>query len=264
MPDLVLPSHTRLHYIDLNPVAQPIILLIHGLGANSELWQLQFPSLVEKGFRVLAIDLPGFGKSSYSGEWKSIETISKVISDTITLLEINSVIAIGLSMGGPVCLQFALDAPNRVSRLVLVNTFAHLDIATPRNFLYFLTRVILMSTRGMEAQAEAVAKRVFPHPDQSFLRAELIKQVMASNPSAYRSAMLTLARINLLNRLSEIRQPTLVITGEQDTTVHPDQQAAMAQRIPFANKVVLANTGHAASVENPELFNAALLDFLVE
>ena len=76
--------------------------------------------------------------------------------------------------------------------------------------------------------------------------------------------MLALGKFNLIKRLAEIRQPTLVITGEQDTTVHPERQTAMATRIPSARQVMLADTGHAASVEHPELFNGALLDFLME
>jgi len=264
MPEIVLPSQARLHFVDLNPTAQPVVLLIHGLGANSDSWQLQFPSLLENGFRVLSVDLPGFGKSSYSGEWKSVGSIAKTIIETLAFLDIDSVFAVGLSMGGPVCLQLALDFPDRVSRLVLVNTFAHLNVASPENFLYFLARVVLIYTLGMQAQAQAVSQRVFPRPDQAILRAELVKQVLASNPKAYRSAMLALGKLNLMERLSEIQQPTLVITGEQDTTVPPKNQTAMAQRIPSARQVMLPNTGHAASVENPELFNTVLLDFLTE
>jgi len=264
MPEIELPSQARLHFIDLNPAERPIVLLIHGLGANSDSWRLQFPPLIERGFRVLAIDLPGFGNSSYSGEWKSVAAIAKTVAEALTLLGISSVYAVGLSMGGPVCLQLALDYPNLVSRLVLVNTFAHLNVASPENIFYFLTRAILIYTLGMPAQAQAVAKRVFPRPDQEILRAELVKQVMASNPKAYRSAMLALGRVNLSGRLAEIHQPVLVVTGELDTTVPPERQTAMAQRMVTARQVLMANTGHAAPVENPELFNAILVDFLME
>lgn len=252
----------RLFWIDLNSSAEPVVLLLHGLGATSESWQLQIPVLIEHGYRVLAPDLPGFGRSPYASEWKSVSEVTTSISDDISHLNIHSAIVVGISMGGVVSLQLALDHPQFIERLVLVNTFAHLNVISPKTTPYYITRWVLLHLRGMQAQANAVANRIFPHPSQSALRGELIRQVLAANPSAYRAAMSTLAKINLDDRLIEISQPTLVITGECDTTVLPHIQTAMTTKIRNARQVIMPNTGHAASVENYAVFNGHLLDFL--
>ncbi len=90
----------------------------------------------------------------------------------------------------------------------------------------------------------------------------LIEQIMQADPKAYRAAMRALAGFNLKDRLSEINVPTLVVTGEKDTTVPQDVQAQLVEGIRTARQVFVPQAGHAVSVDQPDRFNRILADFL--
>jgi len=262
MPSLERSPHCTLHYLDHNSGAEKVVLLLHGLGATGDSWQLQFPALSDAGFRSIAPDTRGFGSSTYPGGNTSISEMS---GDFIALLEhlkTGPVHVVGISMGGTHALQFALDAPEMVHKLVLVNTFARLRPHKTSDLIYFASRMLIIYTLGLSIQARMVSNRLFPNPDQEELRQELITQINQADPKGYRSAMRALGLFNVESRLSEIRKPTLVITGERDTTVPPELQSNLAKGIANAHQVVIPNAGHAVIVDQPQVFNETLLAFL--
>ena len=165
-------------------------------------------------------------------------------------------------MGGTIALHLALDYAELVNKLVLVNTFASSKPDTGGQFFYFLLRLILVHTLGIPAQAKAVTRRVFPHPEQAELRQFLYSQIVQSDPRAYRAIMRALLRFNVADRLGEIRSPTLVVTGENDTTVAPQRQLLMTEAIPNARRVVIPNAGHAVIADQYKAFNRVMLEFL--
>ena len=262
MPDVELTSGLNLHYLDENRAAQRNVLLLHGLGANCDSWQLQTPTLIEAGFRILIPDVPGFGKSTYPGGRSNIAKLTEFIVHLLDNLSIKETSLVGISMGGTLALQMALDRPFQIEKLVLVNTFARLNRAGLRQLPYYLQRLVLLYTVGMPAQARAVAQRLFSHPEQELLRKELISQILQADPSGYRSTLLALARFNVSDRLSEINRPTLVISGEADTTVPMENQLQLVSGIPNASHRIIPEAGHAVIVEKPEIFNQILLEFL--
>ena len=263
MPTLQLEPRLKLHYLDENQDGRPTVLLLHGLGANSSSWILQLPALLEAGYRIVAPDIPGFGQSTYPGGGTSV---AKMAASLACLLETrldNPYHVVGISLGGTLALQLALDYPQYVTKLVLVNTFAKLDlISNPLNWPYFALRFILVHTLGIETQARVVAKSLFPRPGQEYLRQALIEQIAQSNPDGYRAALRAVIQFNAQSRLHEIHCPTLVITGENDTTVPPKNQYDLARGIPGAGHAVLSEVGHGLIVEQPEKFNQILLEFL--
>lgn len=256
-------GRANLYYLDPQPDGKPAVLLLHGLGANSSSWQLQMPALVEVGFRPLALDIPGFGRSRLPGKW-SIVRAAAAAAGLLQDLNTGPAFVVGISMGGTVGLQFALDYPQLVKKLVLVNTFAHLRPAQPGGWLYFAWRFVLVHTLGLDTQARFVSKRIFPGTDQEFLRHELIAQISQADPGAYRAAMRSLGLYDARTRLDELKMPVLVVTGEKDTTVPLHVQRDLAEGIPKAHQVKIAGAGHAVTVDQPGAFNAALLDFIQE
>jgi pimeloyl-ACP methyl ester carboxylesterase len=213
---------------------------------------------------VIAPDARGFGKSTYPGGNASIAEIAGDISALIQHTRTAPAHIVGISMGGVLAIQLALDHPELVSKLVLVNTFAHLRPDNPGNWLFFAWRFLLIHTLGLPVQARAVARRIFPHPDQGQLRQIMYEQILQADPRGYRAAMRALALFNARDRLHEIYRPTLIITGECDTTVPLKSQQDLASGIPSARQVFIPKAGHAVTIDAPDLFNQALFGFLSE
>jgi len=238
------------------------VLLIHGLGVNGSSWQLQMDPLVNAGFHPIAIDVPGFGKSRFSGRRWNISVVSDIIADFIKNKITVPCHLVGLSMGGALAQQLTLDHPEYFQKLVLVSTFSFLRPRKLIGWFYFLQRFMLVQVMGIGTQANFVAGRIFPGADQEILRTEMIRQINEADPHAYRAAMKSLAIFNSRKRLHEIKAPTLVISGEIDQTVPLSHQVELARWIPGAEQVVIPKAGHAASVEKFQEFNEILVDFL--
>ncbi|MEJ5309853.1 MAG: alpha/beta hydrolase [Anaerolineae bacterium] len=261
MPSIDLSDILCLHYEEVNPDGSPPVLLLHGLGSVGADWQSQFAALAQAGYRVLAPDLRGFGRSSAPPE-VSIQAMAQDMALFLERVEAVPAHVVGLSLGGTVALQLALDHPEMVRRLALVNTLARLRFPSLGDRLYFLARAILTRFLGPERQAEMVARRLFPRPEQQALREGIIRRISQTNPYAYRSAMRSLLQFDVTARLSELRMPVLVVTGAEDTTIPMPVQQTLAQGIPGARHVVVEKSGHGIIVDNPDAFNRILLEFL--
>lgn len=253
-----------IHYLDPQPAGAPAVLLLHGLGADGAMWSLQLEVLASAGFRPLAPDLPGFGDSSYDGRGWDFRRVAGQLRDWLEALRTGPVHLVGLSLGGVIAQQFALDYPHLVRKLVLVSTFSALRPTNASQWLYFLQRLFLVHVVGLEQQARLVARRVFPAPEQEALREMAAARIARADPRAYRAAMRALGMVNLHRRLHEIRAPTLVVTGEKDSTVSPEQQRTLAEGIAGAQQVLIAGGGHALAIDQAEAFNSVLLAFLQE
>jgi len=251
-----------LFYLDPNPDANQVVLLLHGLGANSSSWTLQFEALKEMGFRAIAVDVPGFGKSKYDGDGWNFKRIASHIADLINNLHTGPVHVVGLSMGGVIAQQFAFDHPKLIKKLVLVSTFAVLRPGSISEWLYFIRRAIVVHTLGLDTQAKIVSNRVFPHPDQEVLRKMVEEQISLADSRAYRAAMRNLGLFDSRRQLKKIAMPTLIVSGGDDSTVSVNHQALLAKMITGAKHVVIPGAGHAVTIDHYESFNSILLEFL--
>jgi 3-oxoadipate enol-lactonase len=247
-------SMTELFYLDPNTSGAPSVLLLHGLGSNGFSWNSQFAPLSEAGFRPLAPDLPGFGASRYDGRGWNFKRVAADLANLLRELGTGPVHVVGGSMGGVIAQQFVLDYPELVRKLALVSTFA----AQP-----FLARLIMVSIMGLPPQPKYAAQHTFPKPDQEAQRQKLIEDMTRSDPHAYSAAILNLGLFNSVSRLGEIKAPTLVMTGDQDTINDPLRQKILVQRIPGAKQVIFPNMGHAVAEDAPKAFNRTLLEFLL-
>ena len=262
MPSLQLSKELNIHYQDIQPEGSPVVLLLHGLGVNSESWGMQLPALQEAGFCVLTPDIRGFGKSTSPQGSVSVGDLAGDMSAMLQALEITCAVLVGISMGGALALQMAIDAPTRVSKLVLINTFACLYPKNARTWLYFASRFALAHIVGVRAQAYTVANHLFPRPEEAGLRQIFVDQISQANPAGYRAAMRALARFNVSSHLKDISIPTLVITGDQDRTVPREVQDFLVNNITGARQEIILGAGHAVTVEKPSQVNLLLTDFI--
>lgn len=253
---------TKLHFLDPNTTGSPAVLLLHGLGATSDSWTLQIAALIRAGYRPLAPDLPGYGLSIYDGKGWNIRRVANLLKDHLEKIGVITYSVIGLSMGGVIAQQLCYQFPLSIQKLLLVSTFACFRPGNISEWTYFLNRFFAINLIGLPAQARLVAQRVFPRPDQEMLRTLLIENICSADPRAYKGAMRSLFLFDSRKWLSQIKQPTLIISGNRDTTISPQKQAELADRIPGSRQIVLPNGGHAVCVDQAETFNEIMVDFL--
>ena len=239
--------------------AMPSLVLASSLGTTWELWDAQLPSLVED-FRVVRYDHPGHGRSPIPDASLTVESLADGVVELIDALDLERVSFCGLSLGGMVGMALALRAPERVDRLVLCCTAAHLG---PVEGWY--ERAEVVRARGLSAIADAVLGRWFTQRfrDESPVTIARFREMLEGTPAeGYAACCEAIARWDARSDVSAIRAPTLVISGDDDVATPPQDGAFLAGSIPGAELTVLPQCAHLANVEQPALFTRALLGHL--
>lgn len=253
---------SELFYLDPSPNNTPAVFLLHGLGTEAGSWVYQIRALQMAGFRPVAPDLPGFGQSKYTGKkWSITETAGEICA-LADRLGIERFHLAGISMGGTIALQTAIAHPERVSSLILINTFATLRPKRLSDLYYLIRRYFRARLMGAGAQAELTASRVFPRPGQEKLRRELVQHIRQTDPEVYKTAMRELGLFDNRKRLRDIHIPTLVISGENDTTVPLENQRDLVTGIPGSRYVLIPDAGHGVIIDQPDSVNEKLVEFI--
>lgn len=255
-------EQASLFYLDPFTQNSQVVLLLHGLGTEGSSWINQVQSLGAAGYRPIAPDLPGFGQSRFSGKRWSIKTTAQLVIDLMTSLNVERFHVTGISMGGTIALQAALDFQARMRSLVLINTFATLRPKRANEWYYLLRRYFKARIGGAGSQAELTAQRIFPQPDQEMLRQELIHHIRQTDPEVYKTAMYELGTFDVRKSIKNLHLPVLILTGENDTTVPLENQHDLAVGIPGSQQVMIQNAGHGMIVDKPEDVNSQLINFL--
>jgi 3-oxoadipate enol-lactonase len=255
-------EQSSLFYLDPFPQNAELVLLLHGLGTEGSSWTNQMQALGTAGFRPVAPDLPGFGRSKFTGNRWSIKNTTRVVFDLVASLNITQFHIVGISMGGTVALQGAIDFPDKIKGLTLINTFATLRPKRAGEWYYLLKRYFKARLGGAGSQAELTARRIFPKPDQDMLRQELIRHIRQTDPEVYKTAMLELGTYNARGSLKSISLPVLVLTGENDTTVPLENQHDLVAGIQGAEQIMIKDAGHGVIIDQPAEVNRYLIEFL--
>ncbi|MEP7356908.1 MAG: alpha/beta hydrolase, partial [Anaerolineales bacterium] len=168
---------------------------------------------------------------------------------------------LGLSLGGCVAQALALRHPERVRSLVLVNTFARLRPAGLSGLVRFARRSWLFATAPMPALAGFIAGGLFPRPEQRAIY-DLAVARLGSNPKrAYSAAVRALLRFDTTRDLSRLRCPVLIVAGDRDTTVPRAAIEVLRRAIPAAQFALIADSGHATPIDQPDAFNRVVEGF---
>ena len=172
----------------------PVLVFIHGLGACHKMWQPQIEPF-SKHFRVIVYDVRGHGDSTGSDEKYSIKLFASDLKALLSELSIGKAHVCGLSMGGLIVQQFAIDYPTSVDKLVLAGTFCHIPVwgKVLLSFAQILNRIVLMFI-SMETNAKIGAKGLFKKKEQEEIRKEAKKKY--PNKSLYKYVS---NRLSLLN-----------------------------------------------------------------
>ena len=236
------------------------LLLIHGLGMSHKLWRSQIPAF-SKFHRTIAVDLRGFGESSKPCAPGSY-AVSVLTEDLVGLLETLSIPRahiLGTSMGGFVAQTIALDYPELCLSTILCHTSSRMNI--PPDILK--ERLDMLASYSLEEYAKLGVDQAFgPNADVS-LKSWISEMVSSNDKNAYSQVLSEgLSDFDLSSRVSKISVPTLVVVGEHDRVITPDQGRDLASKIRNAKLEEIPGVGHLGYSEEPDIFNQIVLKFL--
>jgi len=259
------------------------VLLFHGKNFSSDYWKLTIPALTRAGYRVIAPDQIGFGKSSKPDVQYHFDDLAANTQALLTSLKIKQVSVIANSMGGMVGVRFARLYPQTVQKLVLENPLGledySKDIPPQQN-----DNLLKLEMSQTETSYRKFLQSYFPNWQpayEQFVEVYVRVQKGPDYPAYARTSVLTyqmIAEKPVVNDLPQLKMPVLLVIGQKDRTVFgrrfappeavkslgnfPELGRKAAQSIPNAKLVPIDNVGHVPHVEVPEVFNKAVIEFL--
>ena len=251
------------HYELSGSESAPVLILIHGLGLNLQTWDAFVPALAER-YRVLRYDLLGHGQSTHPEEPISLSSFSQQLSALITELQLESLNLIGFSLGGMINRRFAMDYPELVNSLVILNSPHQRSEAEQAKVE---TRAQDSAAEGPGANLDTTINRWFT---SEFIRQnpETINQirdwVMSNAPEVYAQSRMVLAKgvLELIKPTPPLAVPALVMTCENDSGSTPQMSEKIAFEISASHLKIIPSLQHMGLVEQPKLFLEPLLSFL--
>ena len=226
-------------------------MLSGSLASTTAMWDPQIAALAD--FEIVRVEHPGHGDARMI----DLRDVGDLARHVLARVEAERFSFVGLSLGGAVGMQIALDAPERIDRLVLACTSAR--FGTPESWE---ARIALVRSGGMAAVADEVLPRWFT---PRFADVERFREMFLSlSPETYVRYSELLRDFDLRGALGAIEAPTLAIAGAEDPTTPPRELESLAAEIPYSNIVVLEGAAHLANVERADEFNAALLRHVAE
>lgn len=243
------------------------LLLIHGFPLDHALWSAQIKHLADVA-RVIAPDLRGFGESAPSvpGDAVTMDTYADDLRALLDALGIKSAAIAGLSMGGYIAFAFYRKHAARVRALILANTKAGAD--SPEGKKARDDNATLAREKGVAEIAERMLPKMLTPKTiaEKIDVANTVRTMMSRQPvDGVVSALMAMRdRPDSTPTLAQISVPTLIITGAEDNLISPKESELMrdALRVPGARLVVIPGAAHLSNVEQPEMFNQAVREFL--
>ncbi|MEH7114184.1 alpha/beta hydrolase [Neobacillus niacini] len=250
-----------IHY-QIEGSGKPIIIL-HGMGNNSQSWKKQLAGLSES-YTVIAWDAPGYGKSSDpKEEFTNFSQFADILKGFIEKLNYHSVTLLGHSMGSAIALDFCYRFPEMVDRLIISDaTRGSAALSEEENKKKLKARLTNIDTlEPREIASQRVKELLSPNPDPE-VKKEAERIMAQVRPMGYRSVAYSLFNLNQMNLLSSITVPTLVICGEYDKVTPVNESKVFHSEIKNSELVIIPGTGHLCYQEDPNSFNGIVLNFL--
>ncbi len=240
----------------------PPVVLIHGFPLDRRLWAGVALEL-SKSFRVLSIDLPGFGQSSL-GSGFTIASLADGIADFARQLQLGPFALTGLSMGGYVAEAFASKYESMLSALVLVDTKAEAD--TPQQKQGRDKMIELVRKSGSKAVADDMLGKMLS-PETIRTSPQIVRDLRAMMeavpPKTIETALTAMRdRREYLSLLPKLAVPLLIVVGADDVISPPSLAQAMQQAAPRAKLAIIPAAGHLTPLEQPKAVADALRGFL--
>jgi pimeloyl-ACP methyl ester carboxylesterase len=250
------------------------VIMVHGLGGCWQNWLENILALTTAGHRVVALDLPGFGRSPMPRWEISIPRYAEMLDELRAELDLEGATLVGNSMGGFIAAESARRRADWVSRLVLVSPAGISHATHSKRPAQTVGRVFALIAPVAARLTEAAIRRpglrgltlgpTFHHPDH--LPRELLWEFYegGSSPPGFLPALVALTGYDFLDHLGDIEVPTLIVWGREDVTVPCSDAPGYVERIPNARLELFADCGHVPMAERPVRFNRTLARFIDE
>lgn len=252
-------NNIRLFYRLEGKAGAPVLVLSHSIGTDLAMWEPQIADLLPH-FQVLRYDTRGHGASDAPKGEYSIELLGRDVLGLTDALGIEKFAFCGLSMGGAVGQWLALNAPERLTSLVLANTSPQFG---PR--ANWEARIKAVREGGMAAIVDMVMQRFFAAEaiSRGDVYANSVKSVfLGTDPVGYSGCCAALRDVDNRTTLSKIRTRVLVIAGDKDVSTPWEGHGVVLAREISGARVVRLPATHLSNIERPRSFTMALLEFL--
>ena len=230
-----------------------LVLFLHGIRGNRRNWRSQI-EFFSRGFKAAACDARGYGDSEDYGDPLQFEYFTGDVLRIAEHFKARKLHLVGLSMGGRIARNVALRAPERLHSLVLISTNPGFDTLSTERVMQFINERRSRTPQTLQTLLGSGANRAAYE--------ELLDSVSRIHEASYQKALEASVAQDRGAPIEQIRVPTLVIAGEEDTVYPPELAEEMARRIPSAKLLIFERTGHLANLEQPEKFNQAVFDFI--
>ena len=258
--DITKSEHKKMLNYERHGKGKPLVLL-HGYAGGMGYWRPMVTDL-KKEFDVIALDLPGFAGSADEPAPDSIEGHASAVIELMDDLGVECFSLLGFSMGGMIAQQATLDYPTRIETLILYGSSAVGDL--PHRFEPWEAAIEGVETEGVEAIADKTSVTWFVKGRDDPYYAECREACKGASPEACVKVMRAMQHWSSMDRLGELKLPTMVIVGDQDKSTKPSDSMVLWEGIEGSNLCVLPGCAHGAHMEKPSLFNQILADFLRE
>ncbi len=261
----LLLRNAALDYTVDGPRTGVPIVLIHGFPFDKTMWTPQVEAL-KRRYYTITYDVRGHGRSEVGDGQYSIELF---VDDLIALLDhlkLTRAVLAGLSMGGYIALRAVERNPDRVRALVLCDTRSEAD--TNEGKIRRAAQARFVKERPIEEFANMLLPGLFY--DKSFSErpeavAHIRETILSTSPLSIAGTLIALAgRTDTTPSLYNIRVPCLVLVGKHDALTPVSAATAIKEKIPGAQMYIIPDAGHVSSLEQPERFNAHLIEFLAK
>ncbi|KRF36794.1 3-oxoadipate enol-lactonase [Nocardioides sp. Soil805] len=252
-------SAVAVHHVVTGPEDAPVVVLSNSLGSTMSMWDAQADDLA-RHFRVVRYDTRGHGDSPVPPGPYDIDDLADDVVGLLDTLGVERAHVVGLSLGGMTGMRLAARNPERVDRLVVLCTGAHL---TPSSGWH--DRAATVREQGSASVAEAVVARWFTapyleaHPD---VRAASEALVADTPAEGYASCCEVIAAMDLRADLAKITAPTLAIAGADDPATPPPHLEAIAEGVHDGRLLVVPDSAHLANAEQPGTITPAIIEHL--
>jgi pimeloyl-ACP methyl ester carboxylesterase len=244
-------------YAQQGRLALPPLVMLHGWAASHKFWKYCLSAFSPRR-RVIAPDLVGFGLSEKPDRDYSIAGYTAWLGAFLDALKLSRVTLVGHSMGGTIALNYAIEHPERIDKLVVSNPLVVGSTAfSLRNRIFMLPGIRRLLYWG----SRMGPIRRFVEKDFTAVGAldpELGKDVTRGTFQSTFASLESAAKVDLRDRLASLKVPTLSIGSDHDGLVAPAQY----DLVPAEKKVCIPDAGHIPMIERPEEFNRILNDFI--